>query len=208
MENIDYLGAGFAIASHDMDIRGFGNILGAEQAGHIKEIGVELYQEMLDEAINALRYENNKSSSDEDISINLALDVYIPENYVEDGNIRLALYKRIGGFTEANEVENFTNEMKDRFGVLPIPLINLLAILELKKDCKNLGITKIDAGDKGFSLKLAEDSILTDKLINFATKFPNKIKIKPDNKISIITDIAKDKILEKTKNLLVKLSEM
>ena len=206
MENIDYLGAGFAIASHDMDIRGFGNILGAEQAGHIKEIGVELYQEMLDEAINQLKHNNAKSSNDEDIVINLPLDVYIPEEYVEDGNIRLALYKRIGALSHNNEIEKFTSEMQDRFGTIPTPLVNLLAIVDLKNDCKNLGISKIDAGDKGFSLKLTESSSLADKMIDLANKFPNKFKIKPDNKISIITDIPPGEILEKTKNLLTKLS--
>ncbi|MCF8462668.1 MAG: transcription-repair coupling factor [Rickettsiaceae bacterium] len=207
MQNIDYLGAGFTIANHDMDIRGFGNILGKEQAGHIKDVGVGLYQEMLDEAI--LEVQNKQQTQDvstDDISIGIALPIYVPEIYISNQSIRLAIYQRLGALRSENEITKFVSEMIDRFGPIPNEMNNLIEILRIKHTCKNLGIVKLDAGSSFYSLKLIDGSPLIDKLLKFSIKFPNKIQIKPDNKVIINSNLNEADLIKRTKEFLYRLN--
>ncbi len=207
MQNIDYLGAGFTIANHDMDIRGFGNILGKEQAGHIKDVGVALYQEMLDEAIAAVHNQRqNKNSDDDDISISIAVPIYVPEHYISNQSIRLAIYQRLGALRSENEIGRFISEMLDRFGPIPEEMNNLIELLRIKLACKNLGIVKLDVASTFYSLKLIEGSILIDKLLNFSKKFPKKIQIKPDNKVMIYTSIDELDLIKRTKEFIHRLN--
>ena len=134
MQNIDSLGAGFTIASYDSDLRGFGNLVGDEQSGHVREVGAELYQEMLEEAICAL--ENNKPSEEFTPNINLGMPVFIPEEYIADNDQRFALYKRISLLKDEDEIENFHDELIDRFGLIPEPTQNLLYVVKVKVLCK------------------------------------------------------------------------
>lgn len=195
MQTLDTLGAGFQLASHDMDIRGFGNLLGEEQSGHIREVGIELYQQMLEDAVAAARRQSKdiKDIADEkdDFSpqINLGLSLMIPETYVEDLSLRLSLYRRLSAFENQEEIESFAAEMIDRFGSIPPELEHLFAVLRVKLLCKKANIEKIDVGPKGMVISLRNSTFAKpEALIGYIAKHSDKIKLKADQKI-VITGI-------------------
>lgn len=191
METLDTLGAGFQLASHDMDIRGAGNLLGDAQSGHIREIGVELYQQMLEEAVAAARA---GITDVEDIveeswspQINIGTSVLIPETYVEDLSVRMSLYRRLTDLHERSEIESFAAELIDRFGKLPEEVENLLDILEIKNLCKRAGVAKIDAGVKGAVVEFHKNAPPdVPALMKWMQSKAGSVKIRPDQKLSII----------------------
>jgi transcription-repair coupling factor (superfamily II helicase) len=191
MSSLDSLGAGFTLASHDMDIRGFGNILGDEQSGHIKEVGIELYQDMLREAIESLKSaganeEVTTFNNDWSPQINIGLPVLIPEQYVPDLSLRLGLYKRVGSLRNDNEVESFAAELIDRFGAMPVEVHNLIEIVKLKILAKQAMVDKIDLGPKGVVFSFVESANnmnSSDHIVEFCLKNPHRAKLRPDNKI-------------------------
>lgn len=153
MKNIDYLGAGFDVAAHDMDIRGFGNLVGTEQAGKVKEVGIELYNEMLRNSIKKIKnLSENQSNTLEDpedvyeqrIKINLNVPIYIPHSYIDDHNLRLRIYRKIGNLTDLAGLEKFKLWIIKDFGIIPIELNNLFDVVELKLLAKKSGILVID----------------------------------------------------------------
>jgi transcription-repair coupling factor (superfamily II helicase) len=150
LQSLDSLGAGFQLASHDLDIRGAGNLLGEEQSGHIREVGYELYQQMLEEAVASLR-EGGAPATEEQWSpqISIGMPVLIPEHYVEDLNLRLALYRRLSELTEDSDIRAFAAELTDRFGPAPEEVEHLLKIVAIKALCRRANVEKIDAGPKG-----------------------------------------------------------
>ena len=157
MQTLDRLGAGFSLASHDLDIRGAGNLLGEEQSGHIREVGVELYQRMLEEAIAAARGEKAVEEGwTPQITVDIA--VLIPETYVTDLSVRLGLYRRIAGLEDKPAIESFAAEMIDRFGALPPELENLLKVVEIKQACKTAGIAKLEVGPKGATVTFRDNA--------------------------------------------------
>ncbi len=191
METLDTLGSGFQLASHDMDIRGAGNLLGDAQSGHIREIGVELYQQMLEEAVAAARagITEIEDLPEEQFSpqINIGASVLIPESYVKDLSVRMSLYRRLNDLSDKDEAESFAAEMIDRFGDLPEEVENLLAILEIKQLCKKAGVSHIDAGSKGAVIifyKNVPPNI--DALLAWIGKKAGSVKIRPDQKLSVI----------------------
>ncbi len=158
--SLDSLGAGFSLASHDMDLRGAGNILGEEQSGHIREVGQELYQQMLDETIARLRagdIDLTDSAADWSPQINLGVPVLIPEAYVPDLDVRLGLYRRLSTLEDKVEIEGFAAELIDRFGPLPREVSTLLAVVRIKAMCKRAGIARLDAGPKGATIQFHGD---------------------------------------------------
>ncbi len=204
LQNIDSLGAGFTIASHDMDLRGFGNLVGDEQSGHIKEVGSELYQEMLNEAIAELKNQNiSEKQLELTPSINLGIAVYIPTTYIEDSSLRLAIYRRTANLKNRSEIEAFRDEMIDRFGLLPEEFNNLLKIVEIKNICYSLKIESLDSGAGGFVVKFNKNFDVSDRVMPFVQKFPRHAKIKPDNKLVFIKDLKNSAdILEEAKQFL------
>ena len=207
LQNIDSLGAGFTIASHDMDLRGFGNLVGDEQSGHIREVGSELYQEMLDEAISDLKNQNsNEKYLDFTTSINLGLAVYIPANYIEDSSLRLAIYRRTASLKNHSEIEAFKDEMIDRFGAIAEEFTNLLKIVEIKTICHSLRIESLDSGPGGFVIKFNKNFDVSDFVMSFVQKFPRHAKIKPDNKLVFIKNLQNSaNILKEAEDLLAEL---
>lgn len=214
MQNLDDLGIGFTIASHDMDIRGSGDILGDEQSGHIKETGVELYQQMLLEEIEKLKsssYITNLTSSQEksDIGLNpqikLGISLLIEENYIPDLSLRMSFYKKIALISNKDEQETLENEMFDRFGSIPVETKNLMKISILKHSCKNLGIERIEsAKDGGILVKFAQNSLKNpDKLLKIVFDSKNQIKLLPENKLLFVENNG-DK-LAKSFNIIEKL---
>ena len=151
LSDLDSLGAGFQLASHDLDIRGAGNLLGDEQSGHIREVGFELYQSMLEEAIMDAKAGGLAEAKPRDLSPQITVDapVLIPDDYVPDLNLRMSLYRRINELEAAQELEAFAAELIDRFGPLPEPTQNLLTLMQIKLNARAAHIAKIDLGPRG-----------------------------------------------------------
>lgn len=185
LQSLDSLGAGFQLASHDLDMRGGGNLLGDQQSGHIKEVGVELYQQMLEEAVNALKEGQDEDFADEwSPSINLGASVLIPETYVEDLTIRLSLYRRLADIETSEGLDQFAAELIDRFGPLPDETKQLLEITAIKAQCKSLGISKLDAGPRGAVFTFRDDTPLEpQQLMMLVRARPNQLRIRPDSKL-------------------------
>ena len=195
MQQLDSLGAGFSLASHDMDIRGFGNLLGEEQSGHIREVGMELYQSMLEEAIADLRRRKKLGEVEEladswSPQINLGMSVLIPESYIEDLSLRLSLYRRAGALDSAEMLESFAGELIDRFGALPVEVEHLLAVLRIKIICKTAGIVRLDAGPKGIVLAFRQNRFGNpEKLIGHIAKHVNRIKLRADQTLFVAANL-------------------
>ncbi len=158
LQSLDTLGAGFQLASHDLDIRGAGNLLGEEQSGHIKEVGFELYQQMLEAAVMSLKAGITAPAADRwspQITIGTAL--LIPEDYVADLSVRLALYRRLAEIEDENEIESFAAELVDRFGPLPGEVEHLLQVVAIKALSRRANVEKIEAGPKGVVLSFRDN---------------------------------------------------
>ena len=187
--DLDSLGAGFQLASHDLDIRGAGNLLGDEQSGHIREVGFELYQSMLEDAILAVKageigLERERSALSPQITVDAP--IMIPEDYVPDLAVRMALYRRLNDAEGQDELEAMAAEMIDRFGPLPDATANLVRLIEIKHQAIAANIAKIDVGAKGSLVSFHNDSFPDPVgLINYAQRLEGTIKLRPDNKIVI-----------------------
>lgn len=152
MSTIDNLGAGFALATHDLEIRGAGELLGSEQSGQIESIGFSLYMDLLENAVKALQ-EGREPSLDEitqnQVDIELRVPALIPDDYLPDVNMRLSFYKRIASSENRQNLNDLRVELIDRFGLLPEATKNLFAITQLRLAAQPLGLKKIDAGING-----------------------------------------------------------
>ena len=186
MQTLDNLGAGFQLASHDLDIRGAGNLLGDEQSGHIREVGIELYQSMLEDAVAAARTEGGDAAAPEEWSpqITLGTPVLIPEGYVADLGVRLGLYRRIAALADRREIEGFAAELIDRFGPLPREVENLLEIIAIKRACREAGVEKLEAGPKGAVITLRDNRFANPAgLVDLIQRNAGTLKLRPDQKI-------------------------
>ncbi len=195
--SLDSLGAGFTLASQDLDIRGAGNLLGEEQSGNMREVGYELYQAMLEEAVAKIRSGETEGLTDDDgqwaPQINLGVPVLIPEDYVPDLDTRLGLYRRLSGLTSKVELEGFAAELIDRFGKLPKEVNTLLLVVRIKAECKKAGIAKLDAGPKGATIQFHNDKFANPEgLVEFVQAQKGLAKVK-DNKIVVRRDWASEK---------------
>ncbi|NSX55250.1 transcription-repair coupling factor [Parasulfitobacter algicola] len=194
--SLDTLGAGFTLASQDLDIRGAGNLIGEEQSGQMREVGYELYQTMLEEAIAKIKSGQMEGLSDDDGTwapqINLGVPVLIPEDYVPDLDVRLGLYRRLSGLTSKVELEGFAAELIDRFGPLPKEVNTLMLIVRIKAMCKKAGIAKLDGGPKGATIQFHRDKFASPLgLVEFIEAQNGLAKVR-DNKIVVRRDWVKD----------------
>ncbi len=194
--SLDTLGAGFTLASQDLDIRGAGNLLGEEQSGQMRDVGFELYQSMLEEAIAKIRSGQMEGLSDADDQwapqINLGVPVLIPEKYVPDLDVRLGLYRRLSSLKTKVELEGFAAELIDRFGKLPKEVNTLMLVVRIKAMCKKAGIAKLDGGPKGATLQFHNDKFASPQgLVEFIQAQQGLAKVK-DNKIVVRRDWKKD----------------
>ena len=194
--SLDTLGAGFTLASQDLDIRGAGNLLGEEQSGHMRDVGYELYQSMLEEAIAKIKSGELEGLSEADDQwapqINLGVPVLIPEDYVPDLDVRLGLYRRLSGLSTKVELEGFAAELIDRFGKLPREVNTLLLVVRIKSMCKRAGIAKLDGGPKGATIQFHNDKFASPQgLVEFVQDQKGLAKIK-DNKIVVRRDWGKE----------------
>jgi transcription-repair coupling factor (superfamily II helicase) len=196
LASLDNLGAGFTLASHDLDMRGGGNLLGEEQSGHIKEVGVELYQSMLEEAVIAIK-EGKEEVSERSWTpqINVAVAVLIPETYVPDLTVRLSLYRRLSELKVAEEREAWAAEMIDRFGPLPPEAEHLIAVAGLKALCREANIAKLDAGPKGAVMTFREDGFADPTaLVRFVQSRALDFKMRPDGKLVVTGEWPDDEV--------------
>ena len=191
LANLDSLGAGFQLASHDLDIRGAGNLLGDEQSGHIKEVGFELYQSMLEDAILELKSGGAERREEFAPQINVEAPILIPEHYVPDLDLRMGLYRRLGELEDRQEVEEFAAELIDRFGKLPSETQNLLQIVETKINCKKACIARLDVGAKGAVITFAESGFPDlPGLLGYVERLKGAAKLRPDSKLVVSRDWA------------------
>lgn len=194
--SLDTLGAGFTLASQDLDIRGAGNLLGEEQSGQMRDVGYELYQSMLEEAIAKIKAGEMEGLNDGDDQwapqINLGVPVLIPDDYVPDLDVRLGLYRRLSSLTSKVELEGFAAELIDRFGKLPKEVNTLLLVVRIKAMCKKAGIAKLDGGPKGGTIQFHNDKFASPQgLVEFVQAQNGLAKVK-DNKIVVRRDWRKD----------------
>ena len=187
--DLDSLGAGFQLASHDLDIRGAGNLLGDEQSGHIREVGFELYQSMLEDAILAAKAgQMGLAKERHALSPQITVDapIMIPEDYVPDLAVRMALYRRLNGAEDQQEIESLSAEMIDRFGPLPAPTANLIKLIQIKRQAIEANIAKIDVGAKGSLVSFHNDEFPDPVgLMAYAQRLEGTIKLRPDSKIVV-----------------------
>jgi len=186
MQTLDNLGAGFTLASHDLDIRGAGNLLGDEQSGHIREVGIELYQQMLEETVANLKDGGLTEEASWSPQIGVGIPVLIPEAYVSDLSLRLGLYRRIAAIADQAEVDAIAAEIVDRFGPLPDEVDNLLKVVALKPLCRAAGVDKIDAGPKGAVVSFHANRFANPQgLVEFIAGQAGSVKLRPDHKLVI-----------------------
>ena len=212
MQTLDTLGAGFTLASHDLDIRGAGNLLGDEQSGHIREVGIELYQQMLEDAVADLQSEkgrNRDMDRDWTPSIQLGLPVLIPETYVRDLPVRLGLYRRIGALTSDAETQAMAAELVDRFGPLPGEVDNLLQVVTLKRMCRAAGVEKLEAGPKGMVVQFRGNRFRNPGgLVSWLSSRKDAIRLRPDHKLSVVRDMAVAERMKIGRDVLVNLNRL
>jgi transcription-repair coupling factor (superfamily II helicase) len=190
LQSLDTLGAGFQLASHDLDIRGAGNLLGEEQSGHIKEVGYELYQQMLEEAVTSLKAGVAEPVSDRwSPQIAIGTPVLIPDEYVADLGVRLNLYRRLADLDEERDIDAFGAELADRFGPLPIEVRHLLAIVAVKALCRRANIERLEAGPKGAVLTFRDNAFANpDGLVAFIREQGPAARVRPDMKVVLFED--------------------
>ncbi len=193
LQSLDSLGAGFNLASHDLDIRGAGNLLGEEQHGNIREVGFDLYQNMLEEAVAAMRSGAGEEVEDGEWSpsINIGTSVLIPESYVTDLQLRLGLYRRLADFTEQQDLDAFAAELHDRFGKRPDEVDHLLEIVSIKLLCRKANVEKVDAGPKGATVTFRKGIFANPPaLVQWISAQGTLAKLRPDMSLVLMRDWA------------------
>lgn len=190
LQSLQDLGSGFSISSHDMDIRGYGNLVGEEQSGHVKEVGLELYQEMLTEALKELALPNQERGLEADHSyspiLNLGIAARIPEEYIADSNLRFSLYRKVSSIESSLELEDIKIEFIDRFGAMPCEVNALFSVIEIRQLAKKANIEKIDMGGGVASIKFRNDQpFYVDKVMSFVSNNAKEVSITPEQKLII-----------------------
>jgi transcription-repair coupling factor (superfamily II helicase) len=210
LQSLDTLGAGFSLASHDLDIRGAGNLLGEEQSEHIREVGFELYQSMLEEAVAAMKGGDLEADDKWSPEIQLGTSIMIPEGYVADLQLRLGLYRRLSSFEKRGEIDAFAAELVDRFGPLPAEVEHLLDVMEIKGLCRTAGIAKVDAGPKGGVITLHNSRFANPEgLIAFVQNSRGTLKVQPDQRLVYRADWdLPEKRLKGVRGLIQKFAEL
>ncbi|MDB5601834.1 MAG: mfd, partial [Xanthobacteraceae bacterium] len=196
LQSLDTLGAGFQLASHDLDIRGAGNLLGDEQSGHIKEVGFELYQQMLEEAVMSLKAGISEPVADKwSPQITIGTPVLIPEDYVADLSVRLSLYRRLSELEDEREIDGFGAELVDRFGPMPEEVEHLLQIMAIKTLCRRANVEKIEAGPKGAVLAFRDNIFANPEgLIAYIRERGRDARVRPDMKVVFLDDWESPKV--------------
>ena len=186
LAELDSLGAGFQLASHDLDNRGAGNLLGDEQSGHIKEVGFELYQSMLEDAIIETKAGGVPQRDEFTPQISVDAPIMIPEAYVPDLDLRMGLYRRLGDLEDRQAIDAFAAELIDRFGALPRETANLMKIVEVKLNCREASVAKLDIGAKGAVVTFADGGFRDlPGLLDYIERLNGAARLRPDSKMIV-----------------------
>ncbi|THD42868.1 MAG: transcription-repair coupling factor [Bradyrhizobium sp.] len=187
LQSLDTLGAGFQLASHDLDLRGAGNLLGEEQSGHIKEVGYELYQQMVQDAIERLKAGEDEPAQDMwSPTISLGSPVTIPESYIPDLTTRLGLYRRLSALAEDSEIDAMGAEIVDRFGPPPPEVALLIKLVSIKVLCRRAHVEKLEAGAKGVTLAFRDNSFADPSgLVRWVGAQGPNARVRPDMRIVV-----------------------
>jgi transcription-repair coupling factor (superfamily II helicase) len=206
IEELTELGSGFHIANYDLEIRGAGNLLGKEQSGNVNLIGFELYCNMLEDAVKQMK--DKATTVEEEIitEMNLPLDAYIPDVYIEDSTQKLLTYKRLSKIRDESDLKDMEDELKDRFGDIPRPLVNLLDVISLKCVLSRARIKKVEYADKRLILHITEKTPIDMKRLLALVKERGTIKLLPDGRIIVQSDTTATDLIAFTKNVLMELS--
>ena len=184
IQELSELGAGFRIAAQDLETRGAGNLLGKQQSGHIAAIGIDLYTQMMEEAMAELRGE--ELSPEPDTQINLRASAFIPDTYIQDAGLRLAAYKEISGITDEEELVRIAADLRDRYGELPETAANLMEIMGVKAVAKRSMVSRIDSGTSSVSITFAENAqVPPDKVMAFLKKNKGRVRLIPEHTLQI-----------------------
>jgi transcription-repair coupling factor (superfamily II helicase) len=194
IESLEELGIGFTLATHDLEIRGAGEILGDEQSGHIQEIGFSLYMELLERAVRTLRAGGKPAFEEpaegQATEVDLRVPALIPETYLPDVHARLILYKRIAGARDEEDLSALREEIIDRFGPLPEPLRNLLAIARLKQRARALGVRRVDLGPQGGRVHFEEKAAVDPgSIIRLIQTQPQTYRLDGRDKLRIAREL-------------------
>ena len=203
LQSLDSLGAGFNLASYDLEIRGSGNLLGEEQSGQIKEVGIELYQNMLEETIDELKNTTQKNKNNQwSPKISLPLSILIPEDYISDLTIRMEIYKRLSSIILEEEIDEIAAELIDRFGSLPQEVETLIDTIGLKNLCKKTNIEKIDCGNNGFLISFKNNTFSNPvELIKYINNKKNYISIRSDQRLFVKFKEQKENLIDYIKSI-------
>jgi transcription-repair coupling factor (superfamily II helicase) len=206
LEEMTELGAGLKVANYDLEIRGAGNLLGKEQSGHINLIGFELYCKMLEEAVRALKDDASPEEDEHVTEIKLPLSAYIPDSYIGDETSKLLTYKRLSKIKTAEELADMREELKDRYGPVPIPLSNLLDIIGLKITLTGMKMKRLEYSGKQIIVQVTERTPLDmKKIMKMVKEGREKVKLLPDGRIIIQNDRRPDDIVSTARNVLLEL---
>ncbi|MBX3033634.1 MAG: transcription-repair coupling factor [Bdellovibrionaceae bacterium] len=199
------LGSGIRIAQYDLELRGAGTIIGEEQSGHMDSVGYELYMDLLHEALSEAKGES-VDDAELDPEINLRVPALIPDNYIKDVRIRLSYYKALADIRSEDDLSRIGDELRDQFGEIPEPVLNLMGLMLIRRQCKDLGVRDISAGVKNISLIFTERTPLkTETVVKLAMRENKKYAITPDNRLNIrLNNITWTGVYEEL-NLLLKL---
>lgn len=179
------LGSGIKIAQYDLELRGSGNILGDEQSGHVNSVGYELYMDLLNQALAEAKGEAVEDM-ELDPELNLKIPALIPDSYIKDIRLRLGYYKALADIHHPDEIDQIEEELRDQFGPLPEQTVNLMGLMLIRKQCKDLGVRDISAGLKSISLIFTEKTKLEPtKIIQLAVRESKKYSLTPDNRLNI-----------------------
>jgi transcription-repair coupling factor (superfamily II helicase) len=205
IEELSELGSGFHVANYDLEIRGAGNLLGSEQSGNINLIGFELYCQMLEDAINDLKNAGGTPREEEIMpEINIPVDAFIPDTYIEDPAQKLLMYKRLSKVRNEAELADMEDELKDRYGEVPGPLGNLLEIISLKSLLFLLKVRKIEQSRKQFTLHITDRTpINMENLLRLVKEGKEKVKLLPDGRIIMETEKQGRDAIAFTRNILM-----
>jgi len=208
IEELTELGSGFHIANYDLEIRGAGNLLGKEQSGNVNLIGFELYCDMLEDAVKQVK--NKATPVEEEIitEMNLPLDAYIPDSYIQDSTQKLLTYKRLSKVREESDLKDMETELKDRFGDIPQPLSNLLEIISLKCILSRAKIKKVEYADRHLIFHVTDKTPIDMKQLLSLVKQRGKIKLLPDGRIIVHADTKAAELIAFTKNVLMELMSL
>jgi transcription-repair coupling factor (superfamily II helicase) len=213
IQTLDELGAGFQLASHDLDIRGAGNLLGEEQSGHVREVGFELYNHLLEEAVNIARKEGGEAEVEaQDWSPQITIDAaaLIPETYIEDLDLRLQMYRRLAALETPDDIEAFAAELIDRFGPVPAETEQLLQLVGIKQLCRRAGVAKVEAGPKGMLLAFHNNSFARpERLVGFIADHAQTMRVRSDHRLVISGETGSPaERLKRVRGLMQELAQM